>query len=306
MLTALITHPACLAHDTGEGHPERPARLRAVIEALDGLDLLREDAPLATLEQLVRVHRESYVRALFAVRLGPGERAALDPDTVISEGSLEAALRAAGGAAAAVDMVLDKRAEAVFVAVRPPGHHAERARGMGFCLFNNVAVAAAHARARWGLSRVAVADFDVHHGNGTQDAFADHPDLFLASSHQSPLYPGTGRAEEHGIAGNIVNAPLPPGSGSAEFRAVWRDRLLPALDSFAPELVLVSAGFDAHKADPLAGLQLEAEDFAWITGELAGLARRRGRGIVSLLEGGYDLAALAACAKAHVEAYQAL
>jgi acetoin utilization deacetylase AcuC-like enzyme len=305
MKTALITHPACLEHDTGPGHPERADRLRAVLQALDGpdfADLLRETPPQATVAQLSRAHPEDYIRAILAIR-PEGKRIALDPDTIMSAGSDEAALRAAGGAVAAVDLVMEDRAQAAFVAVRPPGHHAEPARAMGFCLFNNVAVAAHHARARWGLSRVAVADFDVHHGNGTQAMVAQDPGLFFASSHQSPCYPGTGRADEHGVANNIINAPLPPGAGSTAFRRAWQNLLLPALDAFAPELLIISAGFDAHKDDPLAELQLETDDYAWVTGELAALATRHSRGrIISVLEGGYDLDALAASATAHVRA----
>ncbi|MBW8785663.1 MAG: histone deacetylase family protein [Novosphingobium sp.] len=303
MTTALVTHPACLEHDTGPGHPERADRLRAVLDALateEFADLRREEAPRATPEQLTRVHDRGYVERLLAVSVPEGRHAALDADTVISAASTEAALRAAGGATHAVDLVLDGGAESTFVAVRPPGHHAEPGRAMGFCLFNNAAVAALHARAR-GLTRIAVADFDVHHGNGTQAAFWSEADLFFASSHQRPLYPGTGSADEQGAAGNIVNAPLPGGTRSAGFRLAWRNLLLPALDAFAPELLVVSAGFDAHRADPLANLELETEDFAWVTRELVALARRHAGGrIVSCLEGGYDLAALAASAAAHV------
>jgi len=194
-------------------------------------------------------------------------------------------------------------ARAVFVATRPPGHHAEPARAMGFCLFNNVAVAAHHARARWGKRRIAVVDFDVHHGNGTQAMFAADPDLFYGSSHQYPCYPGTGRPSERGVANNVVNAPLPPGSDGQAFRAAWREVILPALDDFAPEFLIVSAGFDAHRADPLAQLRVEAVDFAWLTAELVGMAARHTDGrIVSVLEGGYDLDALAASAAAHVRA----
>jgi acetoin utilization deacetylase AcuC-like enzyme len=203
----------------------------------------------------------------------------------------------------AVDFVMEGKTQAVFVAVRPPGHHAEPGQAMGFCLFNNVAIAAHHARTRWGLSRIAVADFDVHHGNGTQAMFANDPGLFLASSHQSPCYPGTGRADEHGIANNIVNAPLPPGSGSKAFRRAWQYSLLPAIEAFAPELLIISAGFDAHRADPLASLELETEDYRWVTAELASLAQRCSGGrLISLLEGGYDLDALGASAAAHVRA----
>jgi acetoin utilization deacetylase AcuC-like enzyme len=306
MAIALITHEACLDHDTGPGHPERSDRLRAVLAALDEAnfpDLLREQAPKAAPEQLDRVHDPDYVRALLAVEVPPGEHAALDADTILSSGSIEAALRAAGAAIRAVDLVMAGRAEAAFAAVRPPGHHARPARAMGFCLFNNVAVAAHHARDRWRLGRIAVADFDVHHGNGTQEEFWSDPDLFFASSHQSPAYPGTDSRAERGVAGNVVNAPLAPGSGSAEFRRAWRDVLLPALDAFAPELLIVSAGFDAHRNDPLAELMLDAEDYGWVTRELVALARRHAGGrVVSLLEGGYDLDALAESAAAHVGA----
>jgi acetoin utilization deacetylase AcuC-like enzyme len=306
MAVALITHEACLDHDTGPGHPERPDRLRAVLAALDETrfpELLRETAPQAAPEQIERVHDARYVRSLLATKVPPGEHAVLDPDTVLSSGSIEAALRGAGAAIRAVDLVMAGGAEAVFAAVRPPGHHARPARAMGFCLFNNVAIAAHHARDHWGLTRVAVADFDVHHGNGTQEEFWREPQLFFASSHQSPCYPRSGLAEERGVAGNVVNAPLAPGSGSAQFRRAWGNVLLPALDAFAPELLIVSAGFDAHRSDPLAQLMLETEDFAWVTRELAALARRHSQGrIVSLLEGGYDLEALAQSSTAHLRA----
>lgn len=306
MTLALVTHPACLEHDPGPGHPERPDRLRAVLAALRGdraLRLVEKQAPRATAEQLSRVHGPAYVDRILALAVPADRRFALDPDTVLSSGSVEAALRAAGGAILAVDMVIGRQADAAFVAVRPPGHHAEPNRAMGFCLFNNVAVAALHARHHWGLRRIAVADFDVHHGNGTQAAFWDDPDLVFASSHQSPCYPGTGARSERGAAGNIVNAPLRPGTGSAGFRQAWEESLLPALDAFAPELVLVSAGFDAHRADPLAQLMLETDDYDWITRELVALARRHAGGrLISLLEGGYDLAALAECAGAHARA----
>jgi acetoin utilization deacetylase AcuC-like enzyme len=306
MPVALITHEACLDHDTGPGHPERPDRLRSVLGALAEAafpDLLREPAPKAAPEQLARVHDRGYVDALLAIEVQQGELAALDADTIVSPGSIEAALRAAGAAIRAVDLVVAGVAQAAFAAVRPPGHHARPARAMGFCLFNNVAVAALHARDRWGLDRIAIADFDVHHGNGTQEEFWGDPSLFFASSHQSPCYPGTGERHETGACGNVANAPLAPGSGSAEFRRAWQDLLLPAMDAFAPELVIVSAGFDAHRRDPLAQLLLETRDYAWITGELVALARRHAQGrLVSLLEGGYDLEALAESAAAHVRA----
>ncbi len=304
MSVALITHPACLGHDAGPWHPECPDRLRAVLAALDDAPfqaLLRQEAPEADESALLRAHPAEHVRSILTIRPPPGRTVQLDADTAMSVGSAEAALRAAGGAMLAVDAVMDGRADAAFAAVRPPGHHAEPTRAMGFCLFNNAAVAAHHARARWGLRRIAVVDFDVHHGNGTQAMFADDPELFYASSHQSPCYPGTGRREERGCAGNIVNVPLRPGTSSAGFRAAWEAEILPALDGFAPDLLIVSAGFDAHKADPLAQLRLETEDFAWITRELVAFARRRTDGrMVSLLEGGYDLDALAASAAVHV------
>ena len=304
MTTALITHPACLEHDTGPYHPETSDRLRAVLAALEApefADLLRESAPLATIEQLSRAHPREYVEAILSVRPDPGESVQLDGDTLMSNGSAEAASRAAGGACMAVDAVMEGWARAVFAAVRPPGHHAEPNRPMGFCLFNSVAVAALHARARWAVERVAVVDFDVHHGNGTQAMFAADPKLFYASSHQSPCYPGTGESWERGVDDNIVNAPLRPGDGSLAFRAAWSNIILPALDAFAPGLVIISAGFDAHVADPLAQLRLETADYAWITEQLMGVAEKRcGGRLVSVLEGGYDLAALAASAAVHV------
>ncbi len=304
MPTLLITHPACLDHDMGPHHPERPDRLRAVLDALDAPDfaaLNREEAPEATVEQLSRPHPREYVEAILSIRPDLGEMVQLDGDTSMGAGSAEAALRAAGGACAAVDAVMEGRAGHVFVATRPPGHHAEPRRPMGFCLFNNVAVAALYARARWNIQRVAVVDFDVHHGNGTQAMFWNDPDLFYASSHQSPCYPGTGDTSETGVANNIVNTPLRSRSGGKEFRAAWADTILPALDRFAPGLLIISAGFDAHRDDPLAQLRLETEDFAWITRELVALADRHcGGRVVSVLEGGYDLDALADSVAAHV------
>ena len=304
MATALFSHPACIEHDAGDWHPERPDRLRAVLAALEApafAPLLRETAPQATREQLLLAHPAGYVDAILAIRPGPGELVQLDADTAMNAGSAEAALRAAGAAVAAVDAVMEGTAQSAFAAVRPPGHHAEPARPMGFCLFNNAAVAALWARARYGLRRIAVVDFDVHHGNGTQAMFQADPDLFYASSHQSPCYPGTGQTHERGCADNVINATLAPGAGGIVFRAAWAGTILPVLESFAPELLIVSAGFDAHKADPLAQLRLETEDFAWITDELVTLAKRQTSGrIVSVLEGGYDLDALAASVAAHV------
>ncbi|WP_329741312.1 histone deacetylase family protein [Dyella sp. A6] len=298
----LYTHPACLRHDTGPGHPESPARLSAVLRALDhdrfaALD--RVEAPRATREQLLRVHRSAHVANILDTAVTDGSRR-LDEDTVMSPGSAEAALRAAGAAVAAVDAVLAGEALHAFCAVRPPGHHATPDRAMGFCLFDNVAVGAAHALAVHGLKRVAIADFDVHHGNGTQAIFEREPRVLFLSSHQSPLYPETGREDERGV-GNVVNGCLSAGDGSYAFRETWDGLLLPRLHAFKPQLVMVSAGFDAHRDDPLADLQLAAEDYAWLTAKLVDLARSHaGNRLVSTLEGGYDLQALAACTAAHV------
>ncbi len=302
MTTALFTHAACIAHDPGPGHPESPARLKAVLAALDApafAALARHEAPLASEEQIARVHPPELIHALLGALPEKGY-ARLDADTILSPGSGEAALRAAGALCAAVDAVMHGDARNAFCAVRPPGHHAEPEQPMGFCLFNNVAIGAFHARAAHGLQRIAVLDFDVHHGNGTQAAFEADADLFFASSHQSPLYPGTGSVVERGV-GNIFNAPLPPGSGSREFRAAWADRLLPALRDFKPEFILISAGFDAHEDDPLANLNLTDDDYAWITREIMAVADECCEGrVVSTLEGGYDLAALARSVSAHL------
>ncbi len=306
MSVLLLTHRACLDHDPGPYHPECPDRLRAVLRALDSeefAELIRGEAPQATVEQLCRVHPRDYVEAILAIRPEPDDRVALDGDTLMSWGSAEAALRAAGAACAAVDAVLGGEVRRAFCATRPPGHHAEPRRPMGFCLFSNAAIAARHAQAAHGVDRVAVVDFDVHHGNGTQAAFEAEPGLFYASSHQWPLYPGTGDPRERGVAGNIVNATLPPGADGEAFRAAWRDRVLPALDAFAPGLILVSAGFDAHARDPLAQLRVREADFGWLTAGICALAERHcGGHVVSLLEGGYDLDALAASAAAHLRA----
>jgi acetoin utilization deacetylase AcuC-like enzyme len=304
MTVALFTHPSALEHDTGEYHPECPDRIRYLLRALETPEfsaLLREVAPEAPVEALKAAHAPEHVDKILAMRPRPQHPEHIDADTVVSSGSLEAALRGAGGAMAAVDAVMEGWAKAAFVAMRPPGHHAEGDRAMGFCLFNNAAVAAFHARARWGLTRIAVVDFDVHHGNGTQDIFFNDADLFYASSHQHPCYPGTGFPHERGIAGNVVNMQLAPGSKGEDFREAWAYGILPALEAFKPELLIISAGFDAHAADPLAQLRLSVADFSWITGELLALADRACPGrVVSLLEGGYDLDALAASAAAHV------
>lgn len=310
MSVALFTHPAALAHDTGAGHPECADRVRYLLRALEAQefsDLLREMAPLAPVAALEVAHTKAHVERVLALAPGPGEIEPVDADTFVSAGSLEAALRAAGGAMAAVDAVMEGWAKAAFVAMRPPGHHAEGDKAMGFCLFNNAAVAAFHARARWGLTRIAVVDFDVHHGNGTQDIFWGDKDLFYGSSHQHPCYPGTGMAHERGVAGNIINMPLAPGSGGDEFRVAWGAGILPALRSFRPELLIISAGFDAHAHDPLAQLRVREADFTWVSEALLAVADECCPGrVVSLLEGGYDLDALASSAAVHVKALMRL
>ena len=304
MATALITHAACLEHDPGPYHPESPDRLRAVLHALDAPEfaaLVREQAPRASKEQLARVHPARIVDAILAIQPDEGDTVNIDADTAMSHGSAEAALRAVGAAVLGVDMVLRGAVANAFAAIRPPGHHAEPSRPMGFCLFNNAGVAAQHARAEHGLRRVAVIDFDVHHGNGTQALFAQNPELFYGSSHQSPFYPGTGDAWEKGIANNIVNVPLRARDGSAAFRDAWAGTIIPALEDFDPELLIISAGFDAHREDPLAQIRLETDDFAWITDALLAVASKHCSGrVVSVLEGGYDLEALAASAAVHV------
>jgi acetoin utilization deacetylase AcuC-like enzyme len=310
MSTALFSHSACLYHDTGLGHPESPDRLRAVIRALEAEEfayLDRREAPPATEAQLERVHAPAYVKWVMA-RIPEAEadgQVHLDADTVVSPGSREAALRAAGAVCAAIDAVVAGEARNAFCAVRPPGHHAERDRAMGFCLFNNVAVGALHARAVHGIERIAVIDFDVHHGNGTQAMFEADEDLLYISSHQWPLYPGTGNPRERGL-GNIVNLALRPGSASADFRAAMTEGALPIVEAFRPDLILISAGFDGHADDPLAQLDLMDGDYGWITEKLADIARRScGGRLVSTLEGGYNLRALATSTAAHVRALMA-
>jgi acetoin utilization deacetylase AcuC-like enzyme len=297
-----LTHRDCALHEMGEDHPECPDRLRAVWQALDRQEftaLIRGEAEEATMEQLARVHPEAYLRALLAVRPEPGDYVALDADTVMNHATARAALLGAGAAVQAADAVCTGQVRRAFCATRPPGHHAERARPMGFCLFANAVIAARHAQAVHGIERVAICDFDVHHGNGTEDVVRDDPSILFCSSHQMPLYPGTGAAAETGV-GNIHNAPLPPGAGSEAFRTAWTP-MLATMRDFAPGLVVVSAGFDAHARDPLAQLRLTEADFAWITEELCALADDCcGGRLVSLLEGGYDLAALASSAAAHV------
>jgi acetoin utilization deacetylase AcuC-like enzyme len=289
----------------GEWHPEAPARLKAILTALETEEftfLLRRDAPRGSLRQIERVHARFYIESIFENVPDRGH-VHLDPDTALGAASGEAALHAVGGICAAVDAVANGELRNAFCAVRPPGHHAEASAAMGFCLFNNAAIAAEHARHAHGMERVAVIDFDVHHGNGTQNHFYRFRDLFYASSHQWPCYPGTGMEHETGVFNNIVNIPLKPGSGSEQFRSGYRERILPALRDFYPDMVIISAGFDAHFRDPLAQLRLETEDFAWITRELLEVAETCCSGrVVSTLEGGYDLQALSASAAAHVRA----
>jgi acetoin utilization deacetylase AcuC-like enzyme len=301
MKTALITHADCLDHVTPDGHPEKAARLEHVLHALEPLDLNRVTAPLAAEDDVLRVHPASYLADLRR-NLPVNRLHQIDGDTWMSPGSLGAAFRAAGAVVKGVEMVLGGEATNAFAAVRPPGHHTEHDTAMGFCLFGNAAIGAKHALDHFGLSRVAVVDFDVHHGNGTQDLLWDEPRSLLITSQQMPLWPGSGRPDETGAHGNILNLPLAPDSGSAEMRQIYRDKAFPRLRSFSPELIIISAGFDAHRDDPLAQLNWETDDFAWLTGELCALAQELCQGrIVSTLEGGYDLNALGAAARAHVQ-----
>ena len=299
----LFTHPVCIRHSAGPGHPESPQRLATVLAALHALDELPLDwreAPRASREQLLRAHTPELVARILDASIEHTLR--IDDDTVMNADSPEAARHAAGAVCAAIDAVMAGDARRAFCAVRPPGHHATRAEAMGFCLFNSVAVGAAHALDVHGLKRVAIIDFDVHHGNGSQDIFWNDPRVLYLSSHQSPLYPYSGNADETG-AGNILNLPLPEGADGEFLRDVYRQHGLPALNAFRPELVLVSAGFDGHRLDPLAGLNLEAGDFAWLTLELMEIANRHAQGrLVSTLEGGYSLTALRDCSVAHVRA----
>jgi len=309
MSTLLITHPACILHDMGHGHPEQPARLEGILEALEGPEfdgLNRAEAGRATLAQIARCHPMAHVEQVMAAIPKEG-LAAIDADTAACPDTGEAALRAAGALIDAVDAVMTGKTRNAFCAVRPPGHHAEPDKVMGFCLFNNVVVGAEHAIAEHGAQRVAIVDFDVHHGNGTQAMAFDRPDLMYASTHQMPLYPGTGRMDETGVANNIVNVPLEPMSGSGPFRRAYQEHVFPAIRSFHPDLLMVSAGFDAHHADPLAQLMLTEDDYSWITQQLVGLSEEICSGkLVSTLEGGYDLSALARSTARHVQGLMAL
>jgi acetoin utilization deacetylase AcuC-like enzyme len=299
---AFISHPACLRHQMGEGHPERPQRLLAIEDGLRasrlGDRVVRAEAPEATREQLLRVHDAAYVDEL--ERLSPEEGLTwIDPDTAMCPDTWQAALRAAGAGILGTDLVIGRKAEAAFCSVRPPGHHAERARAMGFCFFNNVAIAAAHALEHHGFRRVAIVDFDVHHGNGTEDAFRDDSRVLMVSTFQHPFYPGSG---VEGRSERMVNVPLPAGASSEEFRAAVTGEWLPALDRFRPEMIFFSAGFDAHRDDGMAMLRLVESDYAWVTHQIrTATAKHAGGRIVSMLEGGYDLGALARSVVAHLE-----
>ena len=306
MTTIVYTHPDCLEHRPGPHHPESPERLVAVLDALKAAefaDLHWRDAPLGRREQLLHVHTPAYVESVEARAPTSGYSALDAGDTIMSPGTLPAVLRCVGAACAPVDAVVAREADNAFCATRPCGHHAEADAAMGFCVFNQAAIAALHARAAHGLQRVAVIDFDVHHGNGTQNAFWGDAALFYGSSHQAPFYPGTGARHETGIAGNIVNVPLARSSDSAAFRGGMQADLLPALRRFGPEFVIVSAGFDAHRLDPLGGLALTDDDFHWITVKLREVADASAHGrLVSILEGGYSLEGLASGSAAHVRA----
>ena len=305
MTTLLLHHPASRGHETPQGHPERPERIAALERALAAAPfaaLERRLAEPAALETIALAHPAGWVLEIEAAAPAEG-LVGIDADTVMSPGTLEAARRGVGAACQAVDAVMTGAAANAFCAMRPPGHHAERTRAMGFCIFNNVAVAARHAQARHGAERVAIVDWDVHHGNGTQDIFWADPTVLFCSTHEMPLYPGSGAVSERGDHDTIVNAPLRAGDGGEAFRAAFEARVLPRLEAFRPDLVLISAGFDAHRRDPLANLRLEAEDFAWATRTVMELARRHAGGrVVSLLEGGYDLQGLAESAAAHIGA----
>ncbi len=307
MTTLLVHDPVFLTHVTPPGHPERVDRLKAVEAALEDerfAYLLRQSAAIGLDEDILRVHSQSHI-SILREKSPSSKIIHLDADTVMSPNSLEAAYRAVGAARQAVDAVMNAEVANAFVASRPPGHHAETATAMGFCLFNNVAIAARHAQIRHGAERIAIIDWDVHHGNGTQEIFWSDPSVLYCSSHQMPLYPGTGAASETGEKGNILNTPLVEGDGSEQFREAMEQYILPRVAAFRPDLILISAGFDAHHRDPLGGLRLDEADFCWATEELMNIAAINCKGrIVSLLEGGYDLRGLASSVAAHVSTLQ--
>ena len=301
MSTAFLTHPDCAAHEMGSHHPESPARLRAIEQALNASGLMsrlqRIEAPAASIEQIERAHSSGYVESIEAAAPDSG-LTYLDPDTAMNRHTLSAALHAAGAVVYAVDQVIAGTGSNAFCSVRPPGHHACHGRAMGFCVFNNVAIGALHALEAHGLERVAIIDFDVHHGNGTEDILGDDPRVLMVGSFQHPFYPGSG-VNPRGA--NMLNVPLAAGTGSAAFRAMVEQVWVPAIDAFGPQLILISAGFDAHRDDTLASLALEDEDYTWVSQRIVDMAAKHARGrIVSSLEGGYELAALARCVHRHI------
>ena len=302
MVLNIYTHPIGLKHDTGPGHAESPERLRVIMELLDEMGITPATAPEAEVEWIARAHPQSYIDSIVEALPDRGT-VYLDSDTVISPQSYEAALHGAGAVCKAVEDVLSGKTQRAYCAIRPPGHHAEPERAMGFCLFNNVMIGALHAQAH-GLKRIAIVDFDVHHGNGTDVMARKHENIFFISSHQWPLYPGTGGPDDQ-LPGRVTNIPLPAGTGSAAFRKIYKDQVFPALLHFEPDLLMISAGFDAHKDDPLAQMDLDEDDFSWVTSRLVDVAKQCcGGKIVSVQEGGYNLAALKTSVRAHIEALQ--
>jgi len=307
MKIAIFSHPDCLMHDTGPLHPENPARLTAIMDGLKSCDFINKldfiSAPLGTREQILLVHTAKYLELVERSIPADESLAHLDSDTVMSNGSFQAALRAVGSGCQAVDDVMHDKYKSAFCAVRPPGHHATPDRAMGFCIFNNIAIAARHAMQKYNLKRVAIVDFDVHHGNGTQAAFEQDARVLYISTHQWPHYPGTGKPDEKGVD-NILNLVLPAGTDGETYRTIFSENIIPALHNFQPQLILASAGFDAHKNDPLASIKLTEEDYKWIGHQLYGIANECcGGKVVSMLEGGYNLQALAESTKSYIAAY---